>query len=187
MCHPFAVRHFHIRENRAEGRVLRAAGVDAKGYFPRCFVQVTDAHLMERLAIFRVLDTEIIFSAAQAVPHGFYMGGDFRGRPVGIAVIRHHAAQVLEVLVFVFNRTFQPVFAVQIQHNPTLVKAVMAFGKFGFYQKGKEGFFRIHLQYGRIIIAEMVIGSLPQIRVRFRDDFDSILRDHTTLWFPGPG
>ena len=52
MSHPFAVRHFHIRENRAEGGVLRAAGVDAKGYFPRGFAQVTDAHLMEHVAVF---------------------------------------------------------------------------------------------------------------------------------------
>ena len=64
MSHPFAVRHFHIRENRAEGGGLRAAGVDAKGYFPRGFAQVTDAHLMEHVAVFRTLDTEIIFSAA---------------------------------------------------------------------------------------------------------------------------
>lgn len=34
MCHPFAVRHFHICKNRAEGRVLRAAGVNAKIFFP---------------------------------------------------------------------------------------------------------------------------------------------------------
>lgn len=64
MCHPFAVRHFHICENRAEGRVLRAAGVDTKGYFSHGFVQMTDAHLMECRSIFRALDTEIIFSAA---------------------------------------------------------------------------------------------------------------------------
>lgn len=138
MCHPFAVRHFHVRENRTERRFLWAAGVDAKKYFPRRFAQMTDAHLMKRLAIFRALDTKIIFSAAQAIPHGFYMGRDFCGRPVGIAVIGHHTAQVLEVLIFVFNRSLQPVFAVQIQHNPTLVKAVMALRKFSFYQKEKK-------------------------------------------------
>lgn len=186
MCQPFAVRYFHIRENRTEGRVLRTAGVDAKRNFPRCFIQVTNTHLMERLTVFRALDTEIIFSAAQAVPHGFYMGRDFRGRPVGIAVIGHHTAQMLKVLIFVFNRTFQLVFTVQIQHDTALVKTVMAFRKLCFYQKGKECFFRIHLQYGSIVIAKMVIGSLPQIGVRFRDDFDSILCDHTTLWFPRP-
>ena len=47
MCHPFAVCYFHIGESRAEGRVLRAAGVNAKGYFSLSFIQVTDAHLME--------------------------------------------------------------------------------------------------------------------------------------------
>ena len=114
------------------------------------------------------------------------MGRDLRGRPVRIAVIGHHTAQVLKGLIFIFNRTLQPVFTVQIQHNPTLVKAVMAFRKFRFYHKGKKRFFRFHLQYGSIIVAEMVIGSLPKIRVGFRDNFDSILCDHTTLWFSCP-
>ena len=64
MCHPFAVCYFHIGESRAEGRVLRAAGVNAKGYFSLSFIQVTDAHLMESLTVFRALDAKIIFSAA---------------------------------------------------------------------------------------------------------------------------
>lgn len=37
-----------------------------------------------------------------------------------------------------------------------------------------------------VVSCDMVVGSLPQIRVQFRNDFDSILRYHTTLWFPRP-
>ena len=37
---------------------------------------------------------------------------------------------------------------------------MLAFGKFGFYRKGKEFFFCGHLKNGRIVIAEMIIGPL---------------------------
>ena len=61
---PFAFGQLHIRENCTEGRVLRAAGIHAKPDFALRFMQMADAHLMERLTILRTLDAEIVFPAA---------------------------------------------------------------------------------------------------------------------------
>lgn len=41
-------------------------------------------------------------------------------------------------------------------------------------RKRKIFFIRLNLQNRSIIIAKMVIGSLPQIRVRFCNDLDSV-------------
>ena len=101
-------------------------------------------------------------------------------------MVGDYTSKMLKLLVFIFDGTLEPVFAVQIQNDTTLIKAMVALREIRLYHKRKKWFIRTHLQQRRVIVAEMVIGSLPQIGVRFCDDFDAILRDHATLWFPRP-
>ena len=183
---PLAFRHFHVGEDGSEGRGLRATGVDTKANFPRCLMEMAHTHLPEGDPILRAFDTEILLSPAQAVPHGGDAGGNFGGGPVGIAVVGDHAAQVLKTLMFVLNGTFQPVLGVQIHHHAALVKAVGAFGKFGFHHKGEEGLVRSHLQHRGVVVAEVVVGSLPQIGVGQGDDLNAVLGDHSVFRGSGP-
>ena len=158
---PSAFGKFHVGEYCPERGIFRTAGIDAETDFIPGVKEMTDAHLMEDVPIFRAFDAEVVFSAAQTVPHGLYGCGNFGGGPVGISSIRDDAAEMLKKLVFILDGSLQPVFAVQVQHDAALIKAVLAFGKFGFYRKGKKLFFCGHLQDGRIVIAEMIIGPLP--------------------------
>ena len=82
---------------------------------------MADAHLAELLAIRGALDAVVILAARKTVPHGLHIGGDGRRGPVGVAVVSGYATQVLELLVLVFHRAFQPVLAVEIHHDATLV------------------------------------------------------------------
>ena len=92
---------------------------------------------------------------------------------------------MLEFLIFVFDRSFQPVLTVQIHHNPTLIKSVPAL-KFSFHRKGKEFFIRLHLQNGCIVIPEMIICPLPQICVGIRYDFNAAVRYRVIRRFSCP-
>lgn len=132
MCLPLAIRQFHMGEDCAERRIFRTAGVDTELNLTFGFMQVADAHLVELYAIRGTFYAKIILSAAQSIPHGFYLGRDLGGGPIRPTVIGDHAAQMLKLFVLVFDGTFQPVFAVQIQNHATLVKTVVAFGKLRF-------------------------------------------------------
>ena len=169
----------------AEGRILRAAGVDTKADFTIPLPHMAHPHLPEGDAIFRAFQTVVILSAAEAVPHGLYGGIQLRGSPVRVAQIGDHAAKMLEGFVFVFNGCLQPVFGVQIHDDSALVKAVLAL-KFGFHREGEEALPGCHLQNRGIVIAEAVIGPLPQIRVGLCENFDSVRGDGIILRLPGP-
>src|SRR5699024_9930587 len=101
-------------------------------------------------------------------------------------VIGHNAAKMLETLIFILDGAFQPVFAIQIDNYAALVKAMMAFGEFCFDGKGKEFLLCAHLQHRSVVVAKMVIGSLPQIGMRPGDDLDPILGDHAALGLSCP-
>ena len=176
MGRPSTFGEFHMRENGSEGGILRTARIDAEPDFVFCIEKMTYPHLVKENAVFRIFYAEVIFSAAQAIPHGSYLCRYFGCCPVGVSVIGYHTAQVLELSVFIFHRSFKPVFTVQVQHNAALIKAVIAFGKIGFHHEGKEFFFCCHLKNGRIVIPEVIIGPLPQIRLRIRSNFNAVLR-----------
>ena len=40
-------------------------------------------------------------------------------------MIRYHTAKVLKNFILVFNRSFEPIFAVQVHHNSALVKPML--------------------------------------------------------------
>ena len=82
MDQPFALSDFHVRKNCCEGRVLRAAGIDAESDPVSAFPHMTYPHLGKPFTIPRTLDAIIILSAAESVPHGFHLrrygGGGLR-------------------------------------------------------------------------------------------------------------
>ena len=52
--------------------------------------------------------------------------------------------------------------------------------------KGKEFLIRFHLEYRRVVIAEMVIGSLPQVSVGLCNDFYLVNGYGKAGRLPGP-
>ena len=103
MGQPFAFGHFHVGKGRLKGGVLRAAGIDTKGYLTGCRIQMADPHLLEMDAVSTALHPEIIRSSAEPVPHMANITGDFRGGPIGKAAVGHHAAQMLKCVGFIFD------------------------------------------------------------------------------------
>ena len=134
---------------------------------------MTEPHLFKIDAVYRAFDAVIILASAQTVPHGFNRRVDYGRSPVGIAVVGHNAPEMLIFFVFVFDGALQPVFAVQIEDNPALIEAVVAFLEFCLYDEAEVFFIRFHLIDRRVVILKMIVGSLPQIRMRLRHDFDA--------------
>ena len=171
---PLALRHFHIGEGCLEGRILRAASIDAETDLAAAMPHMANPHLREMLPIGGTLDTVVILPAAEAIPHrldGSVNGGS---RPVGVAVVGHHTAKVLKLLVFVFDRALQPVFAVQIHNHAALIETLLAF-KLRFHNKGEELLVRLHLEHRRVVVAEVVIGSLPLVGVGLGADLHLVI------------
>lgn len=161
MGYPLAFGNLHMGEYCAKRGFFWTACVKSKTDFFFCFKKMTDTHLVKNFSIIGAVNAKVFFTAAQAIPHGFDICRNFCSCPVGIATIRYYAAQMLKVFIFIFHRGFQPVFTVQIQYYAALVKAMLAFGKFGFHREGKELFRCRHLEHGGIVIAEVIIGFLP--------------------------
>ena len=101
-------------------------------------------------------------------------------------MVGDYASKMLKLLVFIFDGTLEPVFAVQIQNDTTLIKAMVALREIRLYHKRKKWFIRAHLQQRRVIVAEMVIGSLPEIRMWFGRNLNSLLRDRAGFRLPCP-
>ena len=170
---PLAFAEGKASKNGAEGGVLRAARIDAKGNFSRGGRHMADAHLAEPDAVCRTFDAKVVLAAAEAVPHAPDGCVDGGRRPVRVAVYGHDASQMLEMFVLVFDGGFQPVFAVDVQSDAALVKAPFAL-KLRLDGKGKKFFCGTHLQDGSTVIAEVVVGPLPQVGVRCRHDLDLV-------------
>ena len=100
-------------------------------------------------------------------------------------MIGDNAAKMLELLIFVFNGGFQPVIAVQIQNHAALIEPMLAF-KGGFYGEGEILFLGGHLQNRGIVVSEMVISPLPEIRMGRGDDLDGIISDFKVHWLACP-
>lgn len=171
---PLALCHFHIGEGCLKGRILRAASIDAETDFPAAMPHMANPHLGEILPIGGTLDTIVILPAAEAIPHRLDGSVDSGSGPIGVAVVGHHTAKVLELLVFVFNRALQPIFAVQIHNHAALIETVLAF-KFRFHNKGEKPLVRLHLEHRRVVVTEVVIGSLPQVGVGLGDDLHLVI------------
>ena len=94
---------------------------------------------------------------------------------------------MLEGFILVLDGAFQPVFGIQIHHNAALVETVMALGEIRFHDKGEELLVRLHLKDRRIVVAEMVIGALPEVGMRGGRDFDAIRPDQEVGGLSCPG
>lgn len=128
-------------------------------------MKMANPHLFEVDTVFGIFKTVISSPATEPKPNGFDLGTDFSSCPVRKAVIGHHTSQVLEVIIFIFYRTFEPILRILIKDNSTLVKSSMTTRKIRLHSKGKIVLLRFHLQDRSIVIHKMVIGLLPQIRL----------------------
>ena len=63
---------------------------------------------------------------------------------------------------------------------------MVAFGEVGLYLEAEELLLSLHLEYGSVVVAAMVISTLPQVRSRFGHDFDCVTLDDVTLGLPCP-
>ena len=93
-----------------------------------------------------------------------------------MAIIGDDTAQTLKALVLVLDGGFQPVVTVLVDDHPALVEAPLAV-EGGLHDEREEGVTDFRQQRMAIVIAEAVIGALPEIGVRFGDDADFICRD----------
>lgn len=135
-----------------------------------------NAHLAEVDAVFGAFHAEIALPAAEPVVHAALRGGYVGGCPVGIALMGDDTAQTLKVLVLVFDGGFQPVVTVLVDDHPALVEASLAVeGR--LHDEREEGIADFRQQRMAVVIAKAVIGTLPEIGVRFGDDADFIRRD----------
>lgn len=100
---PFTLRQLHIRKNRFERGIPRAAGIDTKADFAAALVHMADSHLAEAHAILGAFHAVVILPSAEPIPHGFHIGTDLGGCPIGIAQIGDHSSQVLKPVVFVLD------------------------------------------------------------------------------------
>ena len=87
---------------------------------------MADSHLLEMHTVETAFYAEIGISAAQPVPNGFYVCGNIRCRPIGISVVRNHAAQPLKLVVFILDGSFKPIVAVEIDRYAALVETPFA-------------------------------------------------------------
>ena len=81
---------------------------------------------------------------------------------------------MLKAFVLVLDRRFEPVLTVPVHDHAVLVKPVFAV-EFSAHDEGKIAFVGGHLQHGCVIVAEVVIGTLPQVGMGFGSDADGII------------
>lgn len=171
MREPFTCGNFHIGKGRFKGGILRTAGINAEGYGSTAIAHMAHTHLLKCDAIAGAFNAIIVLTAAESIPHRFYTCADFCRSPIGITVVCHNGTQMLKILVFVFNRAFDPVLAVKIHHNTALIKSVLAF-KFCFHNEREVFLICFHLQHRGIVISEVVVCSLPQVCFGGCDNFN---------------
>ena len=73
---------------------------------------------------------------------------------------------MLELVVLVLDGAFQPVRAVEIHDDAALVEALMALCEVGLHYEAEELLAGLHLQYGGIVVLEVIVGALPQVGMR---------------------
>ena len=145
-------------------------------------MHVADTHLTEMYTIGGALNTIVVLPSRETVPHRFYIRRDSGSSPIRVAAVGNDRTEMLELLVFVLYRRFEPVLAIQIHHNTALVEPMMTLREVGLDDKREEPLVRLHLQNRRIVIPEVVVRPLPEIGMRFSGD-----GNHTVFLFYSRG
>ena len=73
---------------------------------------------------------------------------------------------MLKRLILVFYTALQPVIAVKIKDDAALVEPMMAFGEVCLHDETEILFLCLHLEHGGVVVAEMIVCTLPKIGVR---------------------
>ena len=79
MGQPLALSEFHMVKGSHKRRILRTAGVDTESDSACSLLHMAHPHLREILTVLGAFYAIIILPAAEAVPHGFHLGGDGGG------------------------------------------------------------------------------------------------------------
>ena len=93
---------------------------------------------------------------------------------------------MLKLLILIFHRSLEPVLRVKVHNDAALIEAVVAVSEIGLYDKREVFIIGFHLENRSIIIAEMIIGPLPEIGMRLSHYLDKIIIYAILLRFSGP-
>jgi len=93
---------------------------------------------------------------------------------------------MLELLVLVFHRALQPVLAVEIHHDATLVEAMMTLGEIGLHHEAEELLAGLHLQNRGVVVLEVIVRALPKVGLWCSGDKDGITLHLVVLWLACP-
>ena len=149
-------------------------------------MHVAYSHLREAYSVLRALDAIVVLSAREPIPYRSDLGGNGRRGPIRITVVGHHASQVLELFVLVLHTGLQPVVAVEVYDDAALVKAPVAFREVSLHDEAEEPLLRLHLEDRGVVVAEMIIGTLPKVCARSGDHLDGVTLDEALRWLSRP-
>ncbi len=183
---PGAFGNLHVGEDGGERRLLGRAGIDSEADQVSTFIDVADAHLAEIQTIGRAFDAVVVIAAREAIPHRLDIGRNGSRGPVGITLVGDHAAEVLELLVLVFDRALHPVLAVEVHDDAALVEAMVALREVGLHHEAEELLTRLHLEGRCIVVLEVIVGALPEVGVRSCGDHDGVALHFESAWFARP-
>ena len=186
MGQPEALAEGEVREDGLEGRFLGRAGIDAEADLSASLCQVGDTHLFVRDAILGALDAEVVLATAETIPHFLDGGRDAGRRPVGKAVVGDDASEMLEFAVLELDGSLNPVVAIEVEDHATLVETMMGILEGCLDGEGKELFLRLHLKARGVVVSEMIVGSLPKVRMGLGEDLQSSILELPALGFPDP-
>ena len=173
---PFTLADFHFRELCGEWMVNRACRIYSERDLPITLIQMECTHLVESGTVRTCLYIIVASPTAKAIPHFLYGRWNIMRSPIGISVVCHNTTQPLIFLIFVFDWRLHPVVTVKIDCDTALVKQSRTIERC-LYCERKELVGGFHLQHWSIVVAESIIGALPQVCVRFWNDCNQRVRD----------
>ena len=88
---------------------------------------------------------------------------------------------MLKLFVFILHTGLQPIVAVKVNDNATLVKTMMAIDEICLNHETEIFLVCLHLEYRSVVVSEVVVGALPKVSVWFGDHFYNITFDGPTL------
>lgn len=138
---------------------------------------VIDPHLRESSAVLGALETIVVRTPGEAVPHHGDIRADLCGRPIGIPLVRGCAPEVGKALVVVFDGDLQTVVGIEIHDDLALIKTMLTIGKIRLHDEGIAFLLRLHLKHRRVVVVEVIVGPSTKISRRLGDDVDALIHD----------
>gem|GEM_PF-6905923 len=135
MSLPGTIRNLHASKHCSKAGLLWTAGIHPKSDSSCPFPHMAYPHLRKHLAISRAFYAIVILSSTESIPHGFDICRYRCCCPIRISMVCNYRTKVLELLIFIFHRSFEPVLRIEIHHNAALVKSLVALSKVSFHNE----------------------------------------------------